>query len=185
VRRRGRSEAIVAGAVAAAALVTLALPELHERLTGQMAGQAIAVAVAAPLFAAYVPARRHLPAVVGLIAFGAATVAFHLPDFLRYAVVRPWAHGLAMAVLLGAAVLMYRPLLDPDPRVRLPGPLRLPYAMLAVLPAEAMGFAMMSAHRGWQTAAAVMMTGSVAIGLIGLAATWSWLEQELEEATDR
>ena len=44
-----------------------------------------------------------------------------------------------------------------------------------------MGLAMMASNTSWQTAAAVMMAGSVTIGLIGLASTWSWLTAEVEE----
>ena len=61
------------------------------------------------------------------------------------------------------------------------GPARLPYAMLGMIPAEAMGLAMMASDTAWQTAAAVMMAGSVTTGLIGLASTWSWLTAEVGE----
>ena len=86
-----------------------------------------------------------------------------------------------MAVLLAAAVAFYRPLIGHDHAARLPGPARLPYAMLGMIPAEAMGLAMMASDTAWQTAAAVMMAGSVTIGLIGLASTWSWLTAEVGE----
>lgn len=179
-----RIPAAIAACLAAAAMLTLALPGLHDRLAAQMAGQAIAVAVVAPLFAATVPARRRLPAVACLAAFAAATVILHLPAFLRLAIARPWVHGIAMAVMLTAAVLLFRPLVDLDPAVRLSGPARLPYAVLAMTAGETMGFIMMAADSAWRTAAAVMMAGSVAIGLIGLAATWSWLTGEIEEGND-
>ena len=177
----GSTRAAIAVSIAAAALLTVALPGFHEHLTGQMAGQAVATSLAAPLFAAFVPARHRLPAWACLAAFAAATVLFHLPGLLRFAVVRPWAHGIAMAVLLAAAVAFYRPLIGHDQTARLPGPARLPYALLGMIPAEAMGLAMMASDTAWQTAAAVMMAGSVTIGLIGLASTWSWLTAELEE----
>jgi cytochrome c oxidase assembly factor CtaG len=180
---RGRTRAGLGLSVAAAALLTVALPGFHDRLTGQMAGQALAMSLAAPLFAAFVPARRRPPAGACLAGFAAATVLFHLPAFLRFAVVRPWAHGLAMVVLLAVAVAFYRPLVGHDPDARLPGPARLPYALLAMIPAEAMGVAMMASDTAWQSAAAVMMAGSVTIGLIGLASTWSWLTAELGEGS--
>ena len=41
--------------------------------------------------------------------------------------------------------------------------------------------AMMASDTAWQTAAAVMMAGSVTTGLIGLASTWSWLTAEVGE----
>ena len=110
----GRTRAAIAVSIAAAALITVALPGFHEHLTGQMAGEAMATSLAAPLFAAFVPARHRLPAWACLAAFAAATVLFHLPGFLRFAVVRPWAHGIAMAVLLAAAVAFYRPLIGHD-----------------------------------------------------------------------
>ena len=53
--------------------------------------------------------------------------------------------------------------------------------MLGMIPAEAMGLGMMASNTSWQTAAAVMMAGSVTIGLIGMASTWSWLTAEVEE----
>lgn len=177
----GRTRPAIAVTIGTAALITVALPGVHDHLTGQMAGGAVATSLAAPLFAAFVPARHRLPAGASLAAFAAATVLFHLPGFLRFAVVRPWAHGIAMAVLLVAAVAFYRPLIGHDHAARLPGPARLPYAMLGMIPAEAMGLAMMATDTAWQTAAAVMMAGSVTIGLIGLASTWSWLAAEVGE----
>jgi cytochrome c oxidase assembly factor CtaG len=184
VTRVHRTPAAIAACAAAVAMIALALPGLHDRLAAQMGGQAIAVAVVAPLFAATVPSRRRWPAVACLAAFAAATVVLHLPASLRLAVARPWVHGVAMAFMLGAAVLLFRPLVGADPTARLPGPARLPYAVLAMAAGETMGFTMMAADPAWRTAAAVMMAGSVAIGLIGLAATWSWLAGELEEGTD-
>ena len=44
-----RTRAGLGVSVAAAALLTVALPGFHDRLTGQMAGQALAMSLAAPL----------------------------------------------------------------------------------------------------------------------------------------
>ena len=159
-----------------------ARPGFHEHLTGQMAGQAVATSLAA---AALRSVRARAPPAPGVGVPGSvrrpATVLFHLPGSYgspSSARGTRHRHGRPAGPPPSRSTGPDRPLTQ---TTRLPGPARLPYALLGMIPAEAVGLAMMASDTAWQTAAAVMMAGSVTIGLIGLASTWSWLTAELGE----
>jgi len=183
----------------------------HRTLRGHMLQHLLLVFGAAPLLVLGSPvalalratgarARRLLRApalvhpAVGFAALAVTMAVTHLSAVYDAALAHPALHVAQHLAYLGAAALLWRPVLGADPVPARPGAVgRLLYLMLASGPLSLVGVAMEASHRPWyapyadrpgaladQHAAGALMWvgGGLALAAITILAVWAALRRE-------
>jgi cytochrome c oxidase assembly factor CtaG len=189
MRWRAASMAAGLAAVLAAAAVPPSAAAPGHVLTLHMVELVALMYVAGPLIAAAAPLRprywRLRSMSVAFAAFVLAQWAVHLPALVRIELHGGWVHGAGQAVLLGAAVVFWSPVVSwPAER----SPLTPIVYLVAAMPAgDALSIWLMTtplpAYGGITTsdqraAAATMLCGSIVLALAAVMVGWRAIHRE-------
>jgi cytochrome c oxidase assembly factor CtaG len=111
------------------------------------------------------------------VAFVGLQLAFHVTPLFRIALHDPVVHGIEHASFLLSALAFWDCAIGVDPIPRRPAaPLRALYLLAAMPAMDVAGVYLMAIGHG--SAGAVMMAGSMPLGLAAGLVAWNWLELE-------